>query len=155
MGGMNRDILLRRPSVRAIPLRRLNGFFSSCFLLARRGPPGHAGRPYGRAWGQALTDLLRRPGPPRRHHAGTIGLFGGGSRTDAEPGGGLGNPSGVSRLLRIGPEVSTATVSWLVHDLRMEQALSWIGFAAGIAQNEQRGQLGRRGCSCREAVATP
>lgn len=54
-----------------------------CFLLARYAPPGVEGRPDGRAWEQAVGDLLWRPGLPRRQHAGTIGIFGSSSASGA------------------------------------------------------------------------
>ena len=52
------------------------------------------------------------------------------------------------------PEASTATVSWLPTTYAWSKRF-WIAFAAAIAQNEQWGPHGRRGCSCREAAATP
>jgi len=58
------------------PPRELTGFCRDCFLLAREAPPGQAGRPDGRAWEQAVSGLLWRPGLSRRQHAGTVGLFG-------------------------------------------------------------------------------
>ncbi len=67
------------------PPRELAGFCLDCFLLARHAAPGHAGRPDGRAWEQTVSELLWRPGLPRRQHAGTIGLFG------AEPASGAGH----------------------------------------------------------------
>jgi hypothetical protein len=58
-------------------------FFLDCFPLARTDPLCHVGRADGRAQEQAVTGLLCRSDLPRRQHAGTIGLFGGGSRTAA------------------------------------------------------------------------
>ncbi len=52
------------------------------FLLARFAGPGD-GRPSGRAWERAASQLLWRPGFVRRQHAGIIGLFGRGSRSGA------------------------------------------------------------------------
>jgi hypothetical protein len=54
-----------------------------CFLLARYASPGVDGRPDGRAWEQAVGDLMWRPGLARRQHAGTIGLFGSGAASGA------------------------------------------------------------------------
>jgi len=68
--------------VNAIP-PQLSGFCLDCFLLARYAPPGLAGRPDGRAWEQAVSSLLWRPGLHRRQHAGTVGLFGVGSASGA------------------------------------------------------------------------
>ena len=45
---------------------------------------------------------------------------------------------------------------WLApHDLHVEQALFWIGFAAGIAYNHSPSCAPRLGCSPVDAVATP
>jgi len=45
---------------------------------------------------------------------------------------------------------------WLApHDLHVEQALFWIGFAAGIAYNHSPSCAPRHGCSPVDAVATP
>ena len=52
------------------------------FLLARHCSPGHSPAS-GRAWQQAVSQLLWRPGFTRRQHAGVLGLFGRGSRSGA------------------------------------------------------------------------
>jgi hypothetical protein len=95
------------------PARPAERVLLACFLLARTGPLGHVGRPDGTGIGavghrpaasaRAASSAARRDDRP----------VGGGSRTDASPRGGLGNSSRVSRLLQIGPEARTATVSTL------------------------------------------
>ena len=52
------------------------------FLLARHCSPGHSSAS-GRAWERAVSQLLWRPGFSRRQHAGSLGLFGRGSRSGA------------------------------------------------------------------------
>ena len=116
----------RPPSVRATPPTPTERVLSR-LLPARPRPPAGPRRPVRRAGtGQAITGLLCRPGLPLRQRTGTIGLFGGGSQTDAWPGGGLGNPSRVSRLLRMWPRASTATVSRLATTYMGSKALLWI-----------------------------
>ncbi len=63
--------------------RQLAGFSLDCFLLARYAVPGLGGRPDGRAWEQAVSSLLWRPGIHRRQHAGTMGLLGSESASGA------------------------------------------------------------------------
>jgi len=62
---------------------QLAGLCLDCFLLARYSPPSEVKRPDGRAWEQAVSSLLWRPGVHRRQHAGTIGLFGARSASGA------------------------------------------------------------------------
>lgn len=67
------------------------------FLLARFAAPGD-GRPDGRAWERAVSQLLWRPGLTRRQHAGTRGLFGGSAASGVAhelDGVGVGSGSGV------------------------------------------------------------
>ena len=52
------------------------------FLLARHCSLAHSPES-GRAWQQAVSQLLWRPGFTRRQHAGVLGLFGQGSRSGA------------------------------------------------------------------------
>ena len=52
------------------------------FLLARHCSPGNSSAS-GRAWERTVSQLLWRPGFSRRQHAGTLGLFGRGSRSGA------------------------------------------------------------------------
>ncbi|HEV7772884.1 MAG TPA: hypothetical protein VGO48_06320 [Conexibacter sp.] len=58
--------------------REIAGLSRDAFLLARYAD-APTGRPDGRAWEQAASGLLIRPGLDRRQHAGTLGLFGAGS----------------------------------------------------------------------------
>src|SRR6266545_3705279 len=67
-----------------MPLPRpLASLTQEAFLLARYAGP-QDGRPGGRAWERATSELLIRPGLGRRQHAGTLGLFGRGSASGVQ-----------------------------------------------------------------------